>query len=840
MNHAEHTLIQECAREPIHLLGRTQRFGVMLAFDSRQRIVAASANARAWCGEPAARLLGQDVLRVLPRASVDAARAHARIAAARDAAQHLYGVAWPGRSAAVDVSIHQCRGLVFVEAEPAAIGPADAALTMERCTRELATATRMEDLAESAARAVAQLTGYDRVMVYRFAADDSGTVIAEHRAGDQMASYLGLRYPASDIPPQARALYLRNPTRVIADAHDDGLPLAQIGTDPLDLSLATLRSVSPVHLQYLRNMGTAASMSISLVMNGRLWGLIACHHRTPMLPSLACRSAAELLGRLYGMAFARAERHRLDRDLKSLLLAPPGVEPLVDARATPAQRDAAFATMGRLFGATGVITHIEGETRTWGQTLAPASIDETLAALAQSAHREVLPVESLQSLAPALARLAPAVAGLLALPLSRQGRDWVLLLRDEVERHVTWAGDPHKPVQRLGGRLTPRGSFTAWRTSVRGHCEPWTLAEVELAEALRTRLLEVLVTRREQRELELTRRSEHQQALLVRELNHRVRNMLGLIKGLVHQTARGATTIEDLTERLHDRVHALSRAYTQIEKSRWQPTPLAMLVSEETRAFCEPGQVEIGGDAVCLEPNAYLSFALVIHELATNARKYGALSVPQGRLQVNWALMSEGPLQIDWLESGGPAVAPPTHRGFGTRVIGQALSHHLRGKATLHFLPTGLQARLIAPRGFMAGPPAAAQQPHSAGPPPRLAPGAVPRSVLVVEDDLVIAMLAEALLQQLGCNDIVIAGTPEDALDILDRRLVDVALLDVNLGEHTSAGVAQRLAALGVPAVVATGYSESEQLPDSLRGLPHICKPYDRADLERALAAAMA
>jgi light-regulated signal transduction histidine kinase (bacteriophytochrome)/CheY-like chemotaxis protein len=827
-------LLAQCASEPIHRLGRVQGFGMLLAFEAHtRRLSFASANAQAWTGRHAAELLGQPAETVLSRRNVEAAIAHADLARARGTVQHLHHVGWPGRSDAVDVTIHASGPHVVLEAEAAGPGPDTAMPAVGACTQELASLTTVADLARSAVRAVADVTGYSRVMLYRFAADGSGTVIAEQLSHRQ-PSYLGLRYPASDIPAQARELYLRNLSRVIADVHDEGWPLLALDGGDLDLSLSALRSVSPVHLQYLRNMGTAASMSVSLVIDGRLWGLIACHHHAPMRPPMGCRSMAELLGRLYSLAFARAERNGLDRDMKSLLLGPPGVEPLVDPGASRTDFEAACERIARLVDVSAIVTHFEGQTRSWGGSVTPAQAAQLAKVPGLRSGVRVQAVESLAALQPGLRRLAPDIAGMLALPLGALGRDWVMLLRDEVRGHVTWAGDPGRTVSRQRGHLCPRESFESWREAVRWHCEPWTAADIDLAEALRMRLLDGVLSRREHRELETTRRSAHQQALLVRELNHRVRNMLGLIKGLVQQTARRAASVDDLAERLHDRVHALSRAYTRIERAHWQPTALLSLMAEETGAFAEPGQVRLLGEAVSLEPNAYLSFALVIHEMATNARKYGALSGAAGRLDVTWCVDAGGALVIDWAESGVPGLQPPRHRGFGTRVIAQALQHALGGVARLDFQPDGLRARLQVQRGFSAG--ASTQAPAPVPVAARARPATLtPNRVLVVEDDPVIAILAEESLRQLGVKQVDVAGTREEALALLAARQFDLAMLDVNLGDHTSEAVAERLAVLQVPMIVATGYSEDDALPDALRGRPHLCKPYGTADLQRVL-----
>ncbi|MBL8362505.1 MAG: GAF domain-containing protein [Rubrivivax sp.] len=829
----QRALLEQCASEPIHMLGRVQSFGMLLAFGQRSRRVShVSADAQAWMGRDADGLLGQPVATLLSPHDLGAALAHAAVARARGSVQHLHQVRWPGHADAVDVTVHASGPHVVLEAEPAGPGPDTAMPAVSACTQELASLQHVPELADSAVRAVAGITGYSRVMLYRFAADGSGTVVAEQLAG-RRPSYLGLRYPASDVPAQARALYLRNLSRVIADAHDEGVPLLSHGREPLDLSLSALRSVSPVHLQYLRNMGSAATMSISLVVDGRLWGLIACHHHEPMRPPLGCRSMVELLGRLYSLAFARAERHGLDRNVQSLLLGLPGVEPLADGQADPAAFDAACRRLARLIDVSAIVARIGGRTRSWGSSPVSDTVAAQLASAAPADSARVTAVESLAAVQPALRRLAPRIAGMLAMPVGTPGRDWLLLLRDEVSRHVNWAGDPGRTVSRRRGRLCPRESFEAWRESVRWHCEPWTTAEIELAEVLRTRLMESVLSRGAHRELENARQAARQQALLVRELNHRVRNMLGLIKGLVQQTARGAASVDDLAQRLHDRVHALSRAYTRIERAHWRPTALHALLAEEAGAFAETGQVQLSGDAVSLEPNAYLSFALVIHEMATNARKYGALSLPRGHLAVTWAVDGAGALAIEWAESGVPGVRKPSHRGFGTRVIAQALQHALGGNARLEYGPDGLRARLLVRRGFVLGAPASPPETAAAqvG-----AQGPVPRRALVVEDDPVIAMLAEEALRQLGARDVVVAGTRDEALAVLERERFDLALLDVNLGDHTSEAVAERLAALQVPVIVATGYSENDELPDALRSRPHVCKPYGRGDLQRVMA----
>ncbi|HPM68809.1 MAG TPA: HWE histidine kinase domain-containing protein, partial [Piscinibacter sp.] len=766
-----------------------------------------------------------------------AAAAHARVSLAHDAAQHLYGVAWPGRADPVDVSIHDSGGLLVIEAEPASDEDTLRDIVcLGHCAEQLAHCNEIGELATAAARGIAELARYDRVMVYRFSADGSGSVIAEQVAPG-LPTYLGLRYPASDIPAQARALYLRSPSRIICDVADDGIDVLGHDTAALDLSLSTLRSVSPVHLQYLRNMGTAATMSITLRVNGRLWGLVVCHHGAPKRPALACRAIAETLGRLFGLAIGRLESEGLQQDISTLLLSQPGVEPLVDEDAAPSHRQAVLAAIGRTLCATGASLHLDGRTVRWGEVPPPRKVAALCELLADTPVPEAVVVDSLAQRWPSTAALAPRVAGMVAVPLSQPPRDWLLLFRDEVRRHVVWAGNPNKSLDDERGNLTPRGSFAAWRESVRLHGEPWTPLQVELAEVLRVRIQGLLSAQREQRDLRILRRDGQRQALLVRELNHRIRNILALVKGLVQQSAARSDSVEELAATLQNRVGAMARAHMQIEQTRWGPAPLLGLMEDEIRPFSDTGQSALSGPPIQLEPNAYMSLALVVHELATNARKYGALSQASGRLAVHWEVDRNGALCIDWRESGGPATAEPTRRGFGSRVIAEALAHELQGRTEVQYLPGGLQARLVIPRGFER---AAGAAVDSAGllAVETLQRGA-PLSVLLVEDDLVIALTVEAMLAQLGCTDVIRVGRAPDALALLAERSFDIAMIDVDLGDHTSESIADRLAELGIPLVVASGHAQTDHLPAALRGHPSICKPYGALDVQRAFASAL-
>lgn len=839
--------LTQCEREPIHLLGRVQSFGLLLAVTRGSgRISHASANAGAWCGREAAALIGLALHEVLPAplvASIDGCRQRAEQASGASgqaASERLFGAEWPGRDTPVDLALHVDDGHLIVEFEPSeAVPQADALSRLASLSARLLGTHDEAALFELTVQAAAGLCGYQRVMLYRFSPDGSGRVVAEALAADT-DSFLGLRFPASDIPAQARALYLRNRSRVIADVLDEGVPIvAAQGDATLDLSQSVLRSVSPVHLEYLRNMGTAASMSVSLVIDGRLWGLIACHHLSPLRPAAWRRHAMELLGGLCAAGIARVEQAAL-RDLEVALPHAGRLSPLLDADREP-EAAAAAAVAGQLchvWHADALVLLLDGQARSWPSDTPEPAVQALRDALEPHGAGGVFASSALGVDVPGTDTLAPRIAGVLALPISQPARDWLLLLRPEVPRDELWAGNPDKAVDASDGRLAPRKSFEAWRESVRGQSEPWSAREIALAEQLRVELLERLLTQRERREAQQLRRAGEQQRLLVRELNHRVRNMLGLIAGLIDQTQREAGDMETLAAKLEARVQAMGRAHTQIESVRWERAPLAQLLDVEVQALAGAGQVHVHGAAVDVDPDAYLSLALVLHELATNARKYGGLSGAQGHVDVDWHWAPCEDLVITWREHGGPATATPQRRGFGLRVIESAMAHELQGAAELEFGPGGLEARLTVPGRFVAAgrtiapvPVAAARRPAGTGP--------LPARVLVVEDDLVIALLAESLLRDIGCRDVLGVGSATEALEALSRGHFDLALLDVNLGQDTSEAVAERLAALGVPWIVASGYSEADGLPPLLLGAPRVVKPYDRRALEAAVRQAM-
>lgn len=495
--------LSQCDREPIHLLGGIQPHGVLLAFREPDLVVAvASANTEPLLGLSPQALLGQPITRVLDAPALH--RVHAGTAAGP--------VRVTVRGRACSALLHDSDGLAVLELEPLtgedARAEEDALAAVHQLVSPLSRARGTSSLLQATADAVRALTGFDRVMVYRFHADWHGEVVAESRA-EGVDGFLGLHFPASDIPAQARALYTRNPLRLIADV--GARPVAMVppvlpgSGRPLDLSGAALRSVSEVHLEYLRNMGVAASFSVSLLKDGALWGLIACHHLSPCHVSAARRQACEVLARLLSLqlsaeergaeAASRARRAHLQGQLVTRLGEGPTLAVALEAHGE---------LLLELTGATGVALLLgdalgpdAGEAPLlFGRTPAEGEVRALAAWLASDSRLgATFQTERLGASFPPLAARADVAAGLLAVRLDPEAPRFVLWFRPEVALTVTWAGNPHKPARPEPGqaRLYPRGSFAAWREEVRGASAPWKPADVEAAESLRGALAGVVL-----------------------------------------------------------------------------------------------------------------------------------------------------------------------------------------------------------------------------------------------------------------------------------------------------------------------------------------------------------
>lgn len=499
-----------CEREPIHIPGAVQPHGIMLAVSAGDfRITAVSANASLYCGRDARDLLQTPLSNILTEASFNAVAAADCLVTGeshRLARLHLSG----SQTLSWRAVIHPGVGGAMLEAEllrpEADVADLDHFERFQHASQRLMTSADVTTTNQRLVEEVRLLTGYSRVMMYRFAPDWSGEVIAE-ASDDQMPSYFGLHFPASDIPEQARALYAQTAERQIPDVGYKAVPLIQSSPVPLDLSQVGLRSVSPVHLTYLRNMGVGASMSISLLVGGQLWGLVACHHPVARFVSPEQRQLCVLLAQI---AVARwgllddaevARRNVAVKAVEAKLLHDTSDD--ADDVDRPLN-DRFLSRNGNelldLLGATGLALKSNGTVMILGKVPAAPVLNRFLGWLDTSelelTEHKLLVTDHLAEHYPAGADL-PEAAGILAVPLGRTCESFIVWFRPAVARTIIWAGDPIKPVESGSGRdtLTPRRSFAAWAMQVQGRSRAWTKSDIAIASSLRDTLVNIFVHR---------------------------------------------------------------------------------------------------------------------------------------------------------------------------------------------------------------------------------------------------------------------------------------------------------------------------------------------------------
>lgn len=832
--------LTNCDREPIHVLGNIQPFGFLIAMGPDWRISRVSANVDEFTGRFPDELLGQPLEALFPSEAIHRIRNRIAILRGPDAVERVFGETLIEGRPPFDLAVHFSGDTIVIEAEPATQEASEATSLVRTLMARLSQTESMTAFLREGARQVKAITGIDRVKVYRFDNEGSGEVIAE-AVSPGVDSFLGLHYPASDIPAQARRLYVRNIFRIIADINATPVPIVpalNAEGQPLDQSLSILRAVSPIHIEYLRNMGVSASLSISIIVGGRLWGLFACHHYSPLLPSLAMRTAAELFGQMFSLMLESRERaEEADYENRARTMTDRLMATVAQDSELLDNADWLSEGMFEMIPADGIAVMLSGRAAFSGLTPNPDQFKAILQLLNRVASSQVFATESIQTLLPEATDYADIAAGLIAIPLSRHPRDYVVLFRSEQLRAVRWAGNPEKAIDYgpNGERLTPRKSFEAWSQLVKGRSLPFTIAERRVAEGLRVAMLDVLVRLAEKAGHERQRASERQE-LLIAELNHRVRNILSLIRGLISQTRDTADSVEGFIGNLDGRIQALARAHDQVTRDRWGPARLTDLVETEARAYLGMGQSRFRyeGPNILLQPIAFTTLSLVVHELLTNTVKYGALS-DSGTVLLSWRQDEEGSLLIDWTESGGPAVTAPTRRGFGSTIIERAIPHDLGGDAEVHYRLSGFTAHFCLPSRHVAGIDRQADNDRGTILQAATDKPLAGKRVLLVEDSMIIALDAEDAIKSLGAADVRVYANVRGALRFLDAEQVDFAVLDYNLGIETSEPVADRLSTLGIPFIFATGYGEGMG-ETQFTHVPVVTKPYGSGELAAQFA----
>lgn len=837
--------LTNCDREPIHIPGSIQPHGALLVVHPRSHEIGyASANIKEWVGVDLDAVVSKPLEAVLGRKLTHDVRNALAVAATGQKTSVIVRASLGEHRPACDIMVHEFGGWLFIELENAApVEDTEIALHLtQSLVRRIDRETELEPLARAVARLVRATLGYDRVMVYRFLHNGAGRVIAEAKNA-HLSSFLGHHFPAGDIPAQARRLYIENWVRVIGDSAFAPVPLVprlKDGESPVDMSHTHLRSVSPIHCEYLANMGISASMSISIVVDGALWGLVACHHDSPKTLSIPLRMSAELFGQYLSLHISSIENRRAKvasaatrKKLDAIIATIDGAEPV---EAILKRRLAEFSS---LIASDGAAVWTDGEWTAIGVVPHDKDVRQLMSAVAKRAGRKIWDTQNLRELIPGSHAYGERVAGLLAIPISPSSDDYLCFFRSEEAFEMIWAGEPAKTevMTPSGARLSPRGSFETWLDDVRHHSIPWSDADLIIAEAIRNYVRDVLISHNDATE-EMRLRTDRERALLNAELNHRVKNILALVKSIAVQTGANAASVDDYARSFEGRLRALSYAHDQSFAGTDGGELRSLIESEASmhRFSNVPDRITIAGPPVGLSERAFGVIALLLHEMMTNAAKYGSLSSPAGRLEVTWTVAENGDCLINWRETGGPPVEKPTRAGFGTTLIERTLQHDLGGKVDMDFAAEGLKSEFVVPAAHLR----TIVEKAAAGRESDLVEQPLEGlMVLLVEDQALIAMDTEELLRNLGATEVVIAPSVTTAMSSLSQAKPHCAVLDLNLGPESSEPIATALQERGIPYIFATGYRDSVAIPGRFAGVPVVRKPVSQESLSRQLSAAM-
>jgi two-component system, chemotaxis family, sensor kinase Cph1 len=464
-----------CDREPVAFINQIQQFGALIVLDAELNVVQVSENVEAWLEVSKEDLLGLPAVQFLTERQFDVLTTFV-------ASPHLTSTTIgliPPRGTAV---AHKSGRFVLLEVEAREHlngGPDEALGDLKASSQLISKQRKIEELMPLVARAVKKIAGYERVMIYRFHQDWHGEVIAEE-VDEGCDSYIGHHFPASDIPEPARRLFAANWIRVIEDvsAEPVGLfPAVPEGyASAVDLTPSMLRQPSPIHIEYLKNMDVGASMTISLMVENQLWGLIACHHRSARHLGYWLRSTCEFVGKHASQQLTRVVKDQANQLVSRFARIAEGA---LQAASPREVMKAVGTDLKKALSASAAI-YVALDGGLYGDTKSlPAPVLLALTDWLLANPREFFFSNRMCNVVPAFAN-ASSASGLISV---RAGDGYLVVLRPEYLQ--TWGGDPNKAVRDdVGGRIHPRNSFAAWTEDVRGKSLDWAEGELLAAQAL--------------------------------------------------------------------------------------------------------------------------------------------------------------------------------------------------------------------------------------------------------------------------------------------------------------------------------------------------------------------
>jgi light-regulated signal transduction histidine kinase (bacteriophytochrome)/ActR/RegA family two-component response regulator len=884
--------LMDCADEPIHIPGLVQPHGMLLAVGLDGQISHASANLSLPLCRDAATALGRPLADVLGQEIAALAMAAPEVAALHLPETTICELTGNFTSSQMMVSAHRYNGRVIIDLEPPSADEATMSLAwLHRMQREMLLASQSRGIAMALARALQTETGYDRVMVYEFDRDWHGHVVGEALAeGIETQPFLDLHFPASDIPAQARTLYRRQLMRIVVDSHAPGIALLSVpGEPPLDMSFAALRSVSPVHLEYLRNMGVRSSMVASILVGDQLWGLVVGHHqRDRRVPRVAARLAIQMAAMLTGgilsswkLATALMLTGAIDQVLARIAARLPALSP---AAAVAAE----FPRLAELLGIDGLLVQIGGDREAAGAAMVwpkPTGASDTLIVTERFADNptpddaapdDATPDDATPDDAtPADSPITGHVVGGAVLRLGDETGDLLVLGRLEYERVLTWGGDPSKPTVESSenpGMLKPRHSFDRWKQTVRGRCRPFGSAEMAALDALQQRLSLLVHAENERQLRERAHQTERMSAigLVAGGVAHDLNNLLGVINlnlDLALDPASPREAIESIEAALAAVRSGSNVASALLSFARKQLImPVDLDPATFLPEFCTMARVLLGNanefELLCdadvglfHADVAQLQTALL--NLMVNARDSlektgGSVTISAHHVTTRHAVSSFGQMipAGDYVALSvadtGPGMSADVLRHaadpfFTTKGTGKGTGLGLPmvfgfaaqsgGAVTIEsVVGRGTVVTILLPRKARRCAQVAAPVPE------RAASALFGRRILIVEDRPDLSGVISGLCRKAGLA-VTVAATASRALTLLQPGAFDLVLSDLMLdGAGSGLDVLARARELAVPILLMTGFvSASESEAAELSHYRVLRKPFHRRELLDAL-----
>ncbi len=590
------TALENCSEASVYTPGYIQPYGVLFKLqEPHLKILQVSENVEQFFGISVAALLGQPLQCLFSGEQVKLITD----ILLQDNLEPCNPFELEAQAHTFRSSLHRTADALILELEPSTPEESTHSIQfyhrLQAAVLSLRNTVSLTALAQTLAREIKAITGFDRVMVYRFAADEHGEVIAEAKESN-LDSYLGLHYPATDIPAPARKLFLSNWVRQIPNVNDPAVRL--VSTDPsadeqpLDLSDCVLRGVSPYHVEYLQNMGVAGSLTISVIDDNRLWGLIACHHYRPRLVDYETRKLCELLGQLASLQLVRQQEKALSR-YRVL------VKTIQDNLQQTFLRDPSFIQQTLIQNAKQLLdlVHAEGaaivldqQISLLGRTPSLTDVQAILTSLPELRQQEIYLTDRLAQVYPAAKAFQETASGILAIAIVLQQKSYhILWFRPEQIQTVNWAGDPRSAVvvDAAGAqRLTPRHSFALWQETVRETALPWQPPEIEAARMMRNTLMLAVLEFSQIALEQATTRAEianRAKSQFLTNMSHELRTPLNAILGFTQVMSYDSDTPTEFQEYLniinHSGEHLLELINDVLEMSRIEAGQLVLAES---------------------------------------------------------------------------------------------------------------------------------------------------------------------------------------------------------------------------------------------------------------------